>query len=89
MSSCSLVLRSLEQVFIGCVHQACPGLTLNQPKNDPGLPYEMKFTVHPSFEDFCITKIVILSEARNLELYINGGYEKSSRGIMLTMNKGK
>ena len=62
---------------------------MNQPQEDPGLPYELKFVVHPPHEDFCITKLVILSEARNLELYINGGYEKSSRGVMLTMNKGR
>ncbi|CAB4043418.1 Hypothetical predicted protein, partial [Paramuricea clavata] len=46
----------------------------------------MKFIVHPPHESFCITKIVLLSEARNLELYVNGGYEKSTRGIMLTLN---
>ena len=79
--------RSLEQILIGCVHQACQGLTLNQPK--PDTPYEIKFIVHPAQEEFCISKIIILSEARNLELYINGSYEKSSRGVMLTMNKGR
>ena len=46
----------------------------------------MKFIVHPPHESFCVTKIVLLSEARNLELYVNGEYEKSTRGIMLTLN---
>lgn len=46
----------------------------------------MNFIVHPLHESFCITKIVLLSEARNLELYVNGGYEKSTRGIRLTLN---
>ena len=78
--------RSLEQIVIGCVHQASPGLTLIQPNNDLNVPYEMKFTVHPPHESFCIKKIVLLSESRNLELFVNGGYEKSTRGIMLTLN---
>jgi hypothetical protein len=71
---------------IGCVHQASPGLTLSQPNNDPNVVYEMNFIVHPPHESFCIKKIVLLSESRNLELYVNGGYEKSTRGIMLTLN---
>ena len=69
------------------MHQANPGLTLCQPKDNPDIPYEMKFIIHPPHESFCITKIVLLSEARNLELYVNGGYERSTRGIMLTLNK--
>jgi hypothetical protein len=69
------------------VHQASQGLTLSQPNNDVNVPYEMKFTVHPPHESFCVKKIALLSEARNLELYVNGGYEKSTRGIMLTLNK--
>ena len=72
--------------MIGCVHQADLGFTLIQPNDDLDVPYEMKFIVHPPHESFCITKILLLSEARNLELYVNGGYEKSTRGIMLTLN---
>ena len=65
-------------------------LTFDQPKGMMvDLPYEIKFSIHPPHEEFCISKIIILSEARNLELYIKGSYEKSSRGIMLTMNKGR
>ena len=72
--------------MIGCVHQANTGFTLSQPNDDLNVPYEMKFIVHPPHESFCVTKIVLLSEARNLELYVNGEYEKSTRGIMLTLN---
>ena len=49
----------------------------------------MTFTAHPVACDFCVTKIVVVSEARNVELYIDGMYEKTTKGMMLTLRKGK
>lgn len=49
----------------------------------------MSFTAHPMAQEFYIKNIVIVSEARNVELYIDDNYEKTARGIMLTIRKGR
>ena len=63
-------------------------LTRPKPHNDI-VPCEMSFTAHPMAQEFYIKNIVIVSEARNVELYIDDNYEKTARGIMLTIKKGR
>lgn len=66
------------------------GVHLTQPHPETDLiPCEMTFTAHPVSCEFCVTKIIVVSEARNVELYIDGMYEKTSKGVMLTLRKGK
>ena len=40
-------------------------------------------------QEFYIKNIVIVSEARNVELYIDDNYERTAKGIMLTIKKGR
>ncbi|XP_068708567.1 ATPase PAAT-like isoform X2 [Montipora foliosa] len=82
--------RAQDQLVVGCVQSAGAGVTLTRPKPQPGLiPCEMSFTAHPMAQEFYIKNIVIVSEARNVELYIDDNYEKTARGIMLTIRKGR
>ncbi len=53
------------------------------------VPCEMTFMAHPIASEFCITKVLIVSEAKNLELYIDNMYEKTAKGLMLTLKKGR
>lgn len=65
-------------------------MILTQPKpHSDVVPCEMSFTAHPMAHEFYIKNIVIVSEARNVELYIDDNYEKTARGIMLTIRKGR
>lgn len=82
--------RAQDQLVVGCVQSAGAGVTLTRPKPHPDIvPCEMSFTAHPMAQEFYIKNIVIVSEARNVELYIDDNYEKTARGIMLTIRKGK
>ena len=63
-------------------------LTRPKPHSDV-VPCEMSFTAHPMAQEFYIKNIVIVSEARNVELYINENYERTAKGIMLTIRKGR
>ena len=74
----------------GCVQSAGAGVTLSHPHPESDrIPCEMSFTAHPMSEEFCIKSIVIVSEARNVEMYVNDNYEKTAKGIMLTIRKGR
>ena len=65
-------------------------MTLTQPKPESDVvPCEMSFTAHPLAQEFCVRNIVIVSEARNVELYVDDNYERTAKGIMLTIKKGK
>ena len=76
--------------MVGCVQSAGAGVTLTRPRPDIDMvPCEMSFTAHPMAQEFCIKNIVIVSEARNVELYIDENYEKTAKGIMLTIRKGR
>lgn len=82
--------RAQDQLVVGCVQSAGAGVTLTRPKPNPDIvPCEMSFTAHPMAQEFYIKNIVIVSEARNVELYIDDNYEKTARGIMLTIRKGR
>ena len=75
---------------MGCVQSAGAGVTLTRPKICSDIvPCEMSFTAHPMAQEFHIKSIVIVSEARNVEMYIDDNYEKTARGIMLTIRKGR
>ena len=54
-----------------------------------GIPCELHFTANPTKIQFCIIKIIVVSEAKHLELYLDDLYEKTTKGCMLTMKKGK
>lgn len=85
-----LSYRAQDQLVVGCVQSAGAGVTLTRPKPHPDIvPCEMSFTAHPMAQEFYIKNIVIVSEARNVELYIDDNYEKTARGIMLTIRKGR
>ena len=72
------------------VQAAGSGVSLTQPHPETDIiPCEMTFTAHPVACEFCITKVLVVSEARNVELYIDGMYEKTTKGMMLTLRKGK
>ncbi|XP_046851229.1 uncharacterized protein LOC124444641 [Xenia sp. Carnegie-2017] len=73
--------RSLEQIMDGFYHQSCPGLLFYRPNNfDIVSTFKLNFTNNLPHANLCVTTIVVLSEARNLELYVNGEYEKSVKG---------
>ena len=85
-----LYFRAQDQLVVGCVQSAGAGVILTQPKpHSDVVPCEMSFTAHPMAQEFYIKNIVIVSEARNVELYIDDNYEKTARGIMLTIRKGR
>lgn len=82
--------RAQDQLVVGCVQSAGAGVTLTQPKpHSDMVPCEMSFTAHPMAQEFYIKNIVIVSEARNVELYIDDNYERTAKGIMLTIRKGR
>ena len=82
--------RTQDQIVCNCVQSSGSGVCLTQPHPETDvIPCEMHFKAHPLSSEFCITKIVIVSEARNLELYIDDMYETTARGCMLTLKKGK
>lgn len=82
--------RAQDQLVVGCVQSAGAGVTLTQPRSDSDIiPCEMSFTAHPMAQEFYIKNIVIVSEARNVELYIDDNYERTAKGIMLTIRKGR
>lgn len=82
--------RAQDQLVVGCVQSAGAGVILTRPKpHSDVVPCEMSFTAHPMAQEFYIKNIVIVSEARNVELYIDDNYEKTARGIMLTIRKGR
>jgi len=82
--------RSQDQLVVGSVQSAGAGVVLTQPLPvSDNVPCELSFTAHPMSDEFCIKNIVIVSEARNVELYVDGGYAKTARGIMLTIRKGR
>ena len=65
----------------GFDHQSCPGLLFYRSNNfDIVSTFKLNFTNNLPHENLCVTTIVVLSEARNLELYVNGEYEKSVKG---------
>lgn len=82
--------RAQDQLVVGCVQSAGAGVTLTRPKaHTDVVPCEMSFTAHPMAQEFYIKNIVIVSEARNVELYIDDNYERTAKGIMLTIRKGR
>ncbi|XP_031560781.1 uncharacterized protein LOC116296822 [Actinia tenebrosa] len=82
--------RSQDQLVVGSVQSAGAGVILTQPVPvSDNVPCEMSFTAHPMSDDFCIKDIVIVSEARNVELYVDNSYAKTAKGIMLTIKKGR
>ncbi|KAM7435629.1 hypothetical protein ABFA07_014485 [Porites harrisoni] len=82
--------RAQDQLVVGCVQSAGAGVTLTRPRSDSDIiPCEMSFTAHPMAQEFYIKNIVIVSEARNVELYIDDNYERTAKGIMLTIRKGR
>lgn len=82
--------RAQDQLVVGCVQSAGAGVTLTRPRSDSDIiPCEMSFTAHPMAQAFYIKNIVIVSEARNVELYIDDNYERTAKGIMLTIRKGR
>lgn len=85
-----IFFRSQDQLVVGSVQSAGAGVVLTQPLPvSDNVPCELSFTAHPMSDEFCIKNIVIVSEARNVELYVDGGYAKTARGIMLTIKKGR
>ena len=82
--------RSQDQLVCSGVQSAGGGVCLAQPHPETDIvPCEMTFKAHPIACEFCITKIIIVSEARNLEMYIDEMYERTAKGMMLTLRKGK
>ncbi|KXJ28670.1 uncharacterized protein LOC110246043 [Exaiptasia diaphana] len=82
--------RSQDQLVVGSVQSAGAGVVLTQPiPVSDNVPCELSFTAHPMSDEFCIKNVVIVSEARNVELYVDGCYAKTARGIMLTIRKGR
>lgn len=82
--------RAQDQLVVGCVQTAGAGVILTQPNPQSDVvPCEMSFTAHPMAQEFYIKNIVIVSEARNVELYIDENYERTAKGIMLTIRKGR
>lgn len=82
--------RSQDQLVVGSVQSAGSGVVLTQPLPvSDNVPCELSFTAHPMSDEFCIKNVVIVSEARNVELYVDGCYAKTARGIMLTIRKGR
>lgn len=82
--------RAQDQLVVGCVQTAGAGVILTQPKpHSDVVPCEMSFTAHPLAQEFYIKNIVIVSEARNVELYVDENYERTAKGIMLTIRKGR
>ncbi|EDO42778.1 predicted protein [Nematostella vectensis] len=80
---------SQEQLVVGCVQSAGAGVILTRPRPETDVvPCEMSFTAHPMSDEFSIKSVVIVSEARNVELYVDGSYVKTAKGIMLTIRKG-
>ena len=72
------------------VQAAGNGVRLTQPHPETDIiPCEMTFRAHPNASQFCVTNIVVVSEARNVELYVDDMYEKTTKGMMLTLKKGK
>ncbi|XP_032240117.2 uncharacterized protein LOC5514667 [Nematostella vectensis] len=81
---------SQEQLVVGCVQSAGAGVILTRPRPETDVvPCEMSFTAHPMSDEFSIKSVVIVSEARNVELYVDGSYAKTAKGIMLTIRKGR
>ena len=75
---------------MGCVQSAGAGANLTHPKPETeNVPCELSFTAHPMAQQFCIKSIDIVSEARNVELYVDDRYERTAKGIMLTIKKGR
>eukprot|EP00794_Sanderia_malayensis_P005597 gene5597-6286_t len=82
--------RSQDQLVCSGVQSSGCGVILTQPHPDTDIvPCEMTFTAHPISSEFCVTKIFVVSEAKNLELYVDNMYEKTAPGLMLTLKKGK
>ncbi|XP_065071483.1 uncharacterized protein LOC135696127 [Rhopilema esculentum] len=82
--------RAHEQVVCSAVQAAGNGVCLTQPHPETDIiPCEMTFRAHPNASQFCVTNIVVVSEARNVELYVDDMYEKTTKGMMLTLKKGK
>lgn len=81
--------RSESQFICNCIQSSGAGVILSQPHPESDVvPCELHFTAHPMAVQFCITKVVVVSEARHLELYLDDLYEKTSKGCMLTVKKG-
>ena len=88
--SALLCSRCQNKLVCSGVQSAGNGVCLTQPHPETDvIPCEMTFMAHPVASEFCITKIIIVSEARNLEMYVNNMYEKTAKGLMLTLRKGK
>ena len=66
------------------------GVLLSHPRSSKqAIPCEIQITPYPFHQEFCVSKIVVVSEARNLELYVEDSYEYTAKGIMLTIKKGR
>jgi hypothetical protein len=82
--------RAQDQLVVGSVQSAGAGVILTQPVPvSDNVPCELSFTAHPMSDEFCIKNVVIVSEARNVELYVDNSYAKTAKGIMLTIRKGR
>ena len=79
-----------SQYICNCVQDKDMGVILTQPNisSDP-LPCQLTFKAHPSAINYSLKRVVVVSEAKHLELYVDDMYEKTERGRMLTLSKGR
>ena len=66
------------------------GVILSQPNPEQGsIPCELQIVSQAIPNEYTISKLIIVSEAKHLELYVNDMYIKTSKGFMLTLKKGR
>jgi len=82
------VPRSESQFISSCIQSSGTGVIFNQPNPElDSTPCELQLAQH---KNKChITKLLVVSEGKHVELYLNHIYAKTSKGCLVSAKKGK
>jgi len=89
---CYVICRSESQYVCECVQAAEAGILLLRPSPEINTNAPSQIHLTPTnipTNEFCVMKIIVVSESKHLELYIDDIYEMTSKGCTLSLKKGR
>ncbi|XP_012566713.1 uncharacterized protein LOC101240882 isoform X1 [Hydra vulgaris] len=82
------VMRSESQVVTASIQASKNGVILSRPiAFHETIACELQIESQDDQNEYVLSKLIVVSEAKHLELYVNDMYIKTSKGLMLTFQK--
>ncbi|XP_065648892.1 uncharacterized protein LOC101240882 isoform X2 [Hydra vulgaris] len=83
------VMRSESQVVTASIQASKNGVILSRPiAFHETIACELQIVSQDDINEYVLSKLIVVSEAKHLELYVNDMYLKTSKGLMLPTQEG-